>query len=1473
MRQIFFLLVAFTFGFAQLSSAQQLKEFSHDNEKYIQELQEFFALGDKKFAKELIEETFLPVWNSGHYNTQQKERIYKMSDLMLKKRKKAVDFENYLYTLMSFAKSMKPASDFDAFHDGMEKTITQLSRKQFTEYLEVCRGLFTEYVLFQSPAVKWVARYDPYKIEFDSLPKIVFGKLDLKAYSKRDSSVIYGTEGVYYPTLTKWVGKGGKIDWSRAGFDPNKTYAEIDSYIVNTSKSQYAIDSVTFHHPDYLDRPHLGRLTEKILADVEAEDASYPRFDSYDKRIRIEDMYKDIDYSGGFSQHGIKFIGSGDADNPATLIFKKNNHITKENEDFIEARAKSFVIHPDKVLSKKAEVAMYYEGDSIYHPGLRLNYNVEDHSVSFSKEREGSGRSPFFDSFHKVDMHVDEIKWNMAEDWMDLQNTSGGSNNSALFESETYYDEYRYDRMRGTADIHPLWKIRDYSKKIGMEELTVEQVASLFHADISDTKVFLINLANSGFMTYNYDKDIVVINPRLHHYVLSRSKKSDYDIIQFESTIEGLPNAKLNLLNWDMDMSGVGRIFLSDSQNVVVFPYEQELTLKNNRDFVFDGKVIGGRLDFFGHDFQFSFDDFKINMNKIDSLRLKVPDGEPDDRGRQKLRAVKTVLRDLTGELLVDRPDNKSGLIDHPRYPVFNSKSDSYVYYDRRSIQDGVYKKEEFYMHLKPFSIDSLENFTKEGLEFGGTFVSAGIFPDFEETLTLQPDFSLGFVRETPPEGYDMFGGKGNYKATLKLSHDGLRGDGDLEYLTSVSKSDDFIFYPDSVNGIAQDFTITEQKSPVEYPPVVAKDVKIHWMPKLDHFYSYKIENPFEIYGGEVAHHGGLDLSPKGLDGFGNLDFADSYMRSNRFNFLYRDIHADTADFKLKGTSETSDAFKTKNVQMDIDLDERKGHFKSNTGGDYVDFPVNQYICYIDEFVWNIDAKDIDVVSDGEGSRYVSTNPKQDSLEWRSPLTKFDLKNFIISAERVDHIDVADAILYPDSGKVVIRQEAKMDPLGNAKIVANRITKFHTFYESDINVLGRWNYNATGKYDYTDVTGGKQLIEFDKIGVDSAKQTFAIGQIKEDMAFTLSPNFDYKGSAKLFASKEFLTYDGSTRIKHDCPGITRDWLKFEADIDPNEIYIPIPAEPKDASGKPMSSGVVIAKDSTKVYPTFLSTKENPKDIDIVAAEGYLHFDNESQEYRISNKEKLQGAVVGGNYVSLSNECIARGQGKLEMGLDLGQLELTPLGTVEHNMNNDSTKFNLFLGMDFFFSDECLRIMADKLTNHFPPLDAVFYGTEYEKGLIELVGKEQATKLIQDLNLYGSFKKLPKEIQKSIFLTDVKLTWDAERGAYTYKGFIGVSSVDKYQVNKMVYGIIELKKKRNGDELGLYLEPSDDSWFYFNYKRGILGAFSSHDDFNAQIRDTKDDARTKKAENGKPKITYVLSTAIQRRNFVRSFEED
>ena len=1455
------------------SQAQQIKEFTHEDAKFMEELRAFFEYTNEEKAEAIMED-FLPVWQSGAFSQSEKQRIYKMCDLMLEKRKKAFpDYENYVYTLISFARSMKTGKTFEAFHVSLDGVLNDLSRKQFSAYMQVCKDLFTDKTLFTNNAVVWKTTTDLYELSFDSIPKITFPKADLRAYSKRDSAIIHQTEGIYYPTLDRFDGKGGMVDWTRAGFDGKKVYAELDSYSLDISKPGYTAENVTFYNPDFLDGAQTGTLTEKILADVKEEKASYPRFDSDNKRIFIGSLYKNIDYEGGFSQHGVKFMGSGDKDQDAILTFKRINPKTGDPEPMVVARSKSFIIKTDKILSERAEITMPLGEDSIYHPGIKLNYNVEDEKLVLTRGQEGSGRSPFFNTFHRIEMDFEALYWKLPEGVMEMKNITANTDSKATFESEHYFDEFRYDRLRGVSDVNPLKMIKDMTLKMDTNVIHVSDAARYFRTDESNMKVFLMNLSNSGFMTYDYDEHKITVKPKLIHYVVSRAQRKDYDAIQFNSVIKGLPNARLELDSFHLQLQGVGRIFMSDSQNVIIYPYEQRVTLKKNRNFDFAGKIKAGRLDFFGKEFSFDYDQFKIDLDQIDSLRLKVPDGEPDEQGRVRLKPVKTVLRDMKGDLLIDRHDNKSGLVDHPRYPVFNSKEDSYVYYDSRGIQDGAYKKEDFYMHLEPFSIDSLDNFTKEGLAFDGEFVSAGIFPQFNETLKLQPDFSLGFVRETPPDGYDTYGGKGKFTSTIALSNEGLRGDGTLDYLTSTSESMNWVFLPDSTVGLAETFAIAPQSSGVEYPKVKGADISVVWHPKADHFYANSNEKAFDMYDNEVVHAGMLDLSPQGLEGGGDLDFADAKFNSNGFDFQHRRFVADTTDFRLNGVDSEAMAFSTNNVFADIDLNERVGKFKSNTGGDFVDFPVNNYICYIDQFQWNIDAKDIDVVSlDGEGSRFVSTKKGQDSLDWRSPLAKFDLAANIITAKQVDHIDVADAIIKPDSGLVVIRPDAKMDPLENAGIIANRITKYHTFYDATVNVLGKYNYNGRGMLDYTDVTGKQQSINFETIRLDSAKQTYGEGQIASDQDFTLSPNFDFKGKAKLFASKQFLTYSGSTRIKHNCGNLTRDWLAFEADIDPAEIYIPIEAEPKDANGKPLASGVVLAKDSTVVYPTFLSLKRDAKDIDIVAASGYLHFDNESGEYRISNREKLRGEIVGGNYVSLSEDCIARGEGLLNLGMDLQQVKMTPLGSVTHNMNNDSTNFNLYLGIDFMFSRECQRILADKVANHFPPLDAIYYGVEYEKSLIELMGKEAATKALQDLNLYGTFKKMPKELEKTLMLSDVKLTWNPSTGSYRYKGFIGISSAGEFQINKSMFGLIELEKKRNGDKLNIYFEPSDNVWFFFTYQRGIMASYSSEDEYNAVIREMKPDKRKAKSTKDGD-YQYILSTEIKKRNFVRSFEEE
>ena len=155
----------------------------------------------------------------------------------------------------------------------------------------------------------------------------------------------------------------------------------------------------------------------------------------------------------------------------------------------------------------------------------------------------------------------------------------------------------------------------------------------------------------------------------------------------------------------------------------------------------------------------------------------------------------------------------------------------SKVYYDKPSTQLGVYDRNRFYFDVEPFTMDSLNELDLEKMALGGTLVSGGIIPDLKYALYLQPDKSLGFKLKRTDAGYPMYGGKGRGFVDLALSDEGFFGTGEVNYLASVSKSDQFVMLLDSLNGQCNTF---DNKRTAIFPDVVATNTYNHWMPYKD---------------------------------------------------------------------------------------------------------------------------------------------------------------------------------------------------------------------------------------------------------------------------------------------------------------------------------------------------------------------------------------------------------------------------------------------------------------------------------------------------------------------------------------------------------------------------------------------------------------------------------------------------------------
>ena len=1157
--------------------SQKITAFTPDSIKFIKDLDVYFQANsaNKDDATSFVE-NLGKFWKTPAYSSFYKNYVYTTSNKMLDKKLKPYPyFQNYLIAVANFINSGQPSANFDAWQLLLDKIITKNKNpKQYNDFLEMSDNLFESGMFYKTSSVQWYTNGTNYKFDYDSLPKLVFTNINLTGGNQRsDSITIENTSGNYYPTSGHFYGKGGVVSWKRTGLGAD-VYADVKKYNIDCKLGAYISDSAVFHDVQYFDKPQIGRLSDKIIS--ENGKATYPRFDTYTKRLEIKSVIKDVLYDGGFSMRGAQFVGSGDATNPARVIFKRNN------QRFLEVSARNFTMSADKITSDNAEIKFILDKDSITHPACDFKYLADQRKVSLIRTEQGIQKTPFSNTFHKLDMYFEELVWKIDSPKIDLGFLAANLQGQAYFESQDFFTADRFDKIRGEgSDVNPVIKINQYYEQNGkIKAFTAVDLAKYMKWLAVDLRPILIRIAGFGLINFNPETDVITIKDKLFLYIKASKKLADSDVITFHSVAPGQANASINLLNnnFDMRIHGVKQILLNDTQKVFVFPTKQEIIVKKGRDFTFSGVVASGKFEYHGKEFSYDYNQNKVNLKQVDSLRIYVTALTPEPDGSIPFKRVQTVIENISGELDVDNPKNHSGRVDIPYFPVFKSFKDSYAFYEKRTIQRGVYNRDKFYFKLDPFTIDSLDNFNNAALKFQGEFTSSGIFPVFRDTLSLQQDYSLGFIRKTPPGGYQVYGGKGKFENEIRLSNKGLRGGGDISFSSSVSKGDDFLFFPDSLNGIAKTFDVKEIETPDEFPQSHGDKVYIHWMPYKDLMNAYDTDTPFSTYNKQAEFRGRYDLSPTELYGKGKVDFQRADLISNKILFKEKKFFSDTADFHLKAFDEEGFTFATNNVNATIDFEKRTGTFISNGKGSTVSFPKNNYISYMDRFKWFMDSetiqlgdeqKKIDANLDSDlqldAPEFISVHPQQDSLRFFAPAAKYNLRKYIINCINVPFINVADMKIFPDSGKIVIHKNAVMDTLKNAVIIANSVTKYHTIRNVTAFINGRKHYIAQGDYTYFDENNKPYNIHFAKIQPDTSGQTISEGEIPEKDNFKFNDFFSYAGKVYLKATNQFLYYDGGTRILHSCR-LGKSYLKFEGEINPKEILIPIPKEAKDVKG-------------------------------------------------------------------------------------------------------------------------------------------------------------------------------------------------------------------------------------------------------------------------------------------------------------------
>lgn len=1313
--------------------------------------------------------------------------------------------------------------------------------KALTDFVEFSDALLKDRVLYATNNSRWtLAAGAVFRLAVDggAVKVYVDAPADLHYASSRDEGIIYATTGCFDYKAGTWTGNGGRIDWSRTGLGKEACFATLGKYKAEVKTPKWQADSVQFVNTHYFSQPIIGRIEEKIENSMEPEKYSYPRFRSYQRDFVINNIMPDVDYSGSFMMNGAKFI-TASSKHAASMIFRR------DGKPQLRVTALKFNITQQRLVAENAQVAFYVgEEDSISNTGITVRYLPEEHKVMMVNDPKRNFYSPYIDTYHELDIYSDVITWNTNKTDVEFSTLATGSVGSTVnFESSSYYTYKKYREIQGIDSKSPVERVFDYAETYGYN-FGVERFSDYIGLDMSQTLLMIHNLSKSGLVSYNEITGRVLVKDKLEHYMkaYTKSKDYDYDALAFESSVratDGAVNARLDIEANDLTVRGVSQFVVSDSQRVVIHPRGGNIKVGRNRSISFDGRIDVGKFIMFVTDADFSYETYGFELPKVDSLFFYVPMFDRPDSEHM----VMTPLYGLVGSLQVDRPDNHSGLTNNKQYPIFSSRENSYVFYDKQAIREGRYVRDRFYYTLHPFTINGLVKFVTDSLQFNGVLTSGGIFPDITYPLSVQRDYYLGFRVETPAGGYPAYGGKGEYNGNISLDHYGLQAKGGLDYLTSHSTSRSYLFLLDSMLATTDTFTVREEQG---YPDVKGGKTTVHWLPYADSMAVATVKGgrPLSMYHADASFRGRFDLMPRGAEAAGTAVVKEGSLTSERFLMASRQMDAEVSDFTLRSTKLNSIAFTAHHVRSHVDYDTRQAELTMPDGPQRTELQLVAQAAYADRFSWDMDRKVLDIVNsqrmtaegmdfmdirqrlgkrhDMPGVRFVSTDPAKGELAYHSLRSTYRYELGDLSSTGVFLLNVADAAIVPNADTVHINRGGDMRVLNNASMVFNRDSAWHMIVGADLIVASAGKFTGKGYNDYKNDTDKRQRIFFNDISVDGRGVTVAKGTISDSASFQISSAFGFAGKVRLEGDRPWPHFDGGVRLLQPCiPKEQLGLLAYADYTDPEHVHVLVPELPTDWKGKRIAASILMDKNNLRPHSAFL-TSEKVADNELLSAHGVLTYLGDKKMYMIASEDKVADpdAVVE-PYLSLSTEdCIVEGEGLVNLALRRTQASFYAYGTASVGLQSDvEDHLATVFGFTFPIDKSLVASLTDNLKEDLrlnpasPSTNA-----EMRHAMMYHLGADKGGAAYAVYSATGKMNAIPADMQSMLLFDHVRWQYSPSVGLY-YDGKVNLLAADDKPLGIELRLKAQISKRGNSQQMIFYVEAAKDHWYFFKYDLG------------------------------------------------------
>ncbi|MCT4666012.1 MAG: hypothetical protein N4A45_12355 [Flavobacteriales bacterium] len=1285
----------------------------------------------------------------------------------------------------------------------------------------VLANFLEETTLFASQNYSWKIETDKWKFETEPTAIIHFPKANLICSNGDDEFKIRSTKGDYYLLNGDFVGQGGNTSWQGG-----QRKAEIGAYQFKINSIYFQSENATLFDRSISHKPIKGTLTHRMYFQNEENIALEPQFVSTEI-IPIKRKSPNLKIESGIHVKGhlLDLIAPKGKSSKITFY--------QDGKAFVKLDAQKFTLESGRFFAREVMFKLFLLNDSITHPSIDLSFDINALKMEAKRSENKLGKTPFYDGLHELQIVANFLTWEDKNKELIFMNKAMSRLEPVYYQSLHFFDINWYIDLFDFGTKHPTSGLLQLTKRNkDRRSFYLEELFEVYKEMKEEELISLMeDFTNQGFVYYNPFERKIEVKNRFFRFVTALNTKSDYDQIRFRSNINNRPASIIDLASGDMTTFAVKEVQISRPKDVSLHPSDQQLLIYPKLDIEFDGLTTCGKFGFFGNNQLFRYEDYVVDFEKIDSFRYLLESRMHPEDTSILIRPCQTSIQEVTGLLKIDKPKNKSAKKEHQEYPIFESKENSYVFYDR--VRDGLYPKEDFHFEVFPFKIDSLMTKNTFNLSFGGTLVSGGIFPNIEERLSLFPNDQLGFERKMTQD-YALFE-KGNYRSYLRLNNDGLNGKGTINYQDIYLEADSLDFYPSYLFADVQKMTNNSTQS--FSPNLRGKNLRLDWF-KSDEILEFKTQDQPISVNHTSTLEGGIEISPYDYIAYGKWQDRNIFLRSDSILLTRENMQANKAFFKV--FDENTQNF----LEHEIVLTAPSSQVEYQYGNDMFQnndieksskytSPFLRYRFVYPMFTYERANSEIFFEENTEDSTKQTTiveslNPFTGQIKYLSPTAHINMKTHKVSMYDIQGIQVADAQIRPKEEKLTLLASGLPEKLYGADLdLINPAGDIrYSFENADINIIHADDYIASADFIYTNRLGETQKARFDSLQVSENKISYGSTEVSSN--FKIDPQMSYTGTLDLKESSKKMELDGHLSFDDPCLGNSSELFSYQDTLNNENIQFGS-VESKDSILP--EARFVFNTFSHQFYVQYASNQLSSNEVSLVNIPGTFQFDDQQGYYTYQGSDENDLAKFD------SERCIY----ELESFLNLSHtksLKSYGYGRFFHEENKaDSLIFQAHLGLDLPLPKKALKEFYKDFRKQTRDYETTYESSElFVDFLRKIIGEKGERKYYKAKS--RNKKYVPKPMQSTIFFTDLELQWNAKRQRFENTLPLEVNHIRGKKIDRIVEGFLVYKPEQIHDMWKIYLEFEENQFYYFELRDGILYTSSSNDRYNKIINQNK-----------------------------------